>query len=111
MEIGATSGKSCSNPPPPWHYCGWLLNVELECDPAGAADTSHGTEGAVKILRERGIQAEYVADSNSPAVRLACVERIAVHDSLAATEFEQDLSEQRPVSKELAQLYDSRLVL
>ena len=24
-------------PPPPWHYCGWLLNVELECDPAGAA--------------------------------------------------------------------------
>jgi hypothetical protein len=47
------------------------------CDPAGAADTSHGTEGAVQILRARGIQAEYVADSNSPAVRLACVERIA----------------------------------
>jgi hypothetical protein len=41
----------------------------------------------------------------------AFITRIAVHDSLAATEFEQDLSEQRPVSKELAQLYDSRLVL
>ncbi len=23
--------------PPPWHYCGWLLNVEFECDPARAA--------------------------------------------------------------------------
>jgi hypothetical protein len=22
---------------PPWHYAGWLLNVEFECDPAGAA--------------------------------------------------------------------------
>ncbi len=24
-------------PPPPWHYAGWLLNVEFECDPARAA--------------------------------------------------------------------------
>jgi hypothetical protein len=23
--------------PPPWHYCGWLLNVEFECDATGAA--------------------------------------------------------------------------
>ncbi|HVP69245.1 MAG TPA: acetoacetate decarboxylase family protein [Anaeromyxobacteraceae bacterium] len=23
--------------PPPWHYCGWLLNVEFECDPASAS--------------------------------------------------------------------------
>jgi hypothetical protein len=47
------------------------------CDPAGASDTSHGTEGAVKILPAHGVHADFVADSNSPAVRLACVERIA----------------------------------
>ncbi len=47
------------------------------CDPAGAADTSHGTEGAVKILREKGFKPQYVADANSPAVRLAMVERMA----------------------------------
>ncbi len=47
------------------------------CDPAGAADTSHGTAGAVKTLREKGIRPVYVGDSNSPAVRLAMVERMA----------------------------------
>lgn len=47
------------------------------CDPAGAADTSHGTEGAVRTLRAKGIHATYVPDSNSPAVRLAMVERMA----------------------------------
>lgn len=47
------------------------------CDPAGAADTSHGTAGAIKTLREKGIAPRYVPDSNSPAVRLAMVERMA----------------------------------
>ncbi len=47
------------------------------CDPAGAADTSHGTSGAVKALRAKGIKPVYVPDSNSPAVRLAMVERMA----------------------------------
>jgi hypothetical protein len=47
------------------------------CDPAGAADTSHGTEGAVKILRAKGIRPRYKADNNSPAVRLAMIERMA----------------------------------
>lgn len=47
------------------------------CDPAGASDTSHGTAGAVMILRGKGIHPRYVPDSNSPAVRLAIVERIA----------------------------------
>lgn len=47
------------------------------CDPAGAADTSHGTMGAVKTLREKGIRPVFVPDSNSPSVRLAIVERIA----------------------------------
>jgi hypothetical protein len=47
------------------------------CDPAGAADTSHGTTGALKALRDKGIKPMYVPDSNSPAVRLAMVERMA----------------------------------
>jgi hypothetical protein len=47
------------------------------CDPAGASDTSHGTMGAIKTLREKGIKPVYVPDSNSPAVRLAMVERMA----------------------------------
>ena len=47
------------------------------CDPAGAADTSHGTAGAVKTLREKGIRPVFVPDSNSPSVRLAMVERMA----------------------------------
>jgi hypothetical protein len=47
------------------------------CDPAGAADTSHGTAGAVKLLREKGFRFVYIADANSPAVRLGAVERLA----------------------------------
>lgn len=47
------------------------------CDPAGASDTSHGTTGALKILRERGIHPRYRDDANSPGVRLAMVERMA----------------------------------
>lgn len=62
------------------HRSQWFPHpVELKecCDPAGAADTSHGTEGAVKALRARGMQPVYVPDSNSPLVRLAMVERMA----------------------------------
>lgn len=47
------------------------------CDPAGAVDTSHGTEGAVKTLVKHGIHARSQPDSNSPAIRLAIVERLA----------------------------------
>lgn len=47
------------------------------CDPAGASDTSHGTAGAVKILRAKGIRPRYVPDSNSPAVRLSAIEKMA----------------------------------
>jgi hypothetical protein len=32
--------------PPPWHYCGWLLNVEFECDLARAAAFVPGEVGA-----------------------------------------------------------------
>lgn len=57
----------------------WFPGARVEwcCDPAGAADTSHGTQGAVKTLATHGIRPRYVADSNSPAVRLAMVERMA----------------------------------
>lgn len=50
---------------------------KLCCDPAGASDTSHGTEGAVTIMRAKGLKPVYVEGSNSPSVRLAMVERIA----------------------------------
>jgi hypothetical protein len=53
------------------------ISIRECCDPAGAADTSHGTEGAVKTLRVKGLHPVYVGDSNSPAVRLAMVERMA----------------------------------
>ena len=62
------------------HRAQWFPQpVEIRecCDPAGAADTSHGTEGAVKTLRAKGISARYVPDSNSPAVRLSAIERMA----------------------------------
>jgi hypothetical protein len=58
----------------------WFPGVtELKecCDPAGASDTSHGTSGAVDILRRRGFKPRFVMDANSPAVRLAAVERMA----------------------------------
>jgi hypothetical protein len=47
------------------------------CDPAGASDTSHGTEGAVKTLHAKGVFPRSVADSNSPGIRLAMIERMA----------------------------------
>src|SRR5262249_3081446 len=49
------------------------------CDPAGTSDTSHGTEGAVKTLREKGIKAVTQANANSPAIRLAAIERMAAN--------------------------------
>ena len=47
------------------------------CDPAGASDTSHGTAGAVATLREKGVKPRSIPDSNSPAVRLAVIERMS----------------------------------
>jgi len=57
----------------------WFPHAEIVwcCDPAGASDTSHGTSGAVKILHDNGIYPRHRPDSNSPAVRLAMVERMA----------------------------------
>jgi hypothetical protein len=47
------------------------------CDPAGMADTSHGTAGAKDVLKAKGIRPRFVENSNSPVVRLACIERMA----------------------------------
>ncbi len=47
------------------------------CDPAGTVDTSHGTHGAYKTLQEKGISCRSQPDSNSPATRIAVVERMA----------------------------------
>ena len=47
------------------------------CDPAGMSDTSHGTHGAIVTLRKKGLHPRTQMDSNSPAVRLAMVERMA----------------------------------
>ena len=48
------------------------------CDPAGGADTSHGTPGGLRILEARGLRPmRYLPNSNSPAVRLAMIERLA----------------------------------
>ena len=47
------------------------------CDPAGASDTSHGTKGALSILKEYGLNPRSQPDANSPAVRLAMIEQMA----------------------------------
>lgn len=57
-----------------WFPGAWHLEC---CDPAGAADTSHGTEGAIKTLKQKGLNPRYIENSNSPLVRIACIERLA----------------------------------
>ena len=52
-------------------------NVRECCDPAGTVDTSHGTHGAYKTLKDKGIRPVSLPDSNSPGTRLAAVERMA----------------------------------
>lgn len=62
------------------HRQQWFPNpigIRECCDPAGASDTSQGTEGAIKTLRVKGINPLFVPDSNSPGIRLAMVERMA----------------------------------
>lgn len=53
------------------------VSIKECCDPAGTVDTSHGTFGAWKMLKDKGVKAVSQPDSNSPAVRLAVVERMA----------------------------------
>lgn len=65
--------------------------VEIKecCDPAGASDTSHGTQGAVSTLKRKGIQPVSRPDSNSPAVRIAIVERTAAQMRRRAADREE----------------------
>lgn len=56
------------------------LEVLTCCDPAGSHDNSQGVkQNGVKVLQDHGFYPSWQADSNSPAVRLAMVERIAAH--------------------------------
>lgn len=61
------------------HLGSWFPGAQIQwcCDPAGTVDTSHGTHGAYKTLRAKGIVCRSLPDSNSPAMRLAAVERMA----------------------------------
>jgi len=61
------------------HLAQWFPGATIEwcCDPAGTADTSHGTPGAYKTLSQKGINPRSKPDANSPAMRLAAVERMA----------------------------------
>jgi hypothetical protein len=56
------------------------LEVVTCCDPAGSHDNSQGVkQNGVSVLKDHGFSPNYKGDSNSPAVRLAMVERIAGH--------------------------------
>ena len=56
------------------------LEVITCCDPAGSHNNSQGiTQNGVTVLQDHGFAPSWKADSNSPAVRLAMVERIAAH--------------------------------
>lgn len=56
------------------------LEVQTCCDPAGSHDNSQGLrENGVRVLEDLGFAVVYKADSNTPAVRLAMIERIAGH--------------------------------
>lgn len=62
------------------HRAQWFprpVSIRECCDPAGTSDTSHGTEGAIRILRAKGIHPVSRPDANTPTVRLAAIERMA----------------------------------
>jgi hypothetical protein len=56
------------------------LELQTCCDPAGSHDNSQGLkQNGVKILQDHGFHPRWLADSNSPPIRLAMVERLAAH--------------------------------
>ncbi len=62
------------------HRSSWFPNAHTHlecCDPAGTTDTSQGTPAALKTMREKGINPIWLGSSNSPAMRLAAIERMA----------------------------------
>ena len=53
-----------------------VCEVRTCCDPAGAADSSHGMrQNAVGILRAHQLNPRWEPNSNAPDVRLAMIER------------------------------------
>jgi hypothetical protein len=61
----------------------WFPNpVEIRtcCDPAGAADNSHGVRSnGLLVLKAHGFHPRFDKNSNAPDVRLAMIERSAGH--------------------------------
>jgi len=60
------------------HRMAWFPGADILscCDPAGAADNSQGvTTNALTVLKQHGFYPRWETNSNSPAVRLAMVER------------------------------------
>lgn len=56
------------------------LGVVTCCDPAGSHNNSQGVKAnGVSVLIDHGFTPTYKGDSNSPAIRLAMIERIAGH--------------------------------
>lgn len=56
------------------------LEVVTCCDPAGSHDNSQGLkQNGISVLIDHGFSPAYKGDSNSPAVRLAMIERVAGH--------------------------------
>ena len=56
------------------------LEIQTCCDPAGSHNNSQGVkQNGVSVLQDLGFAPSWQPDSNSPAIRLAMVERIASH--------------------------------
>ena len=56
------------------------LEVVTGCDPAGSHNNSQGLrQNGVSVLKDHGFSPNWKGDANSPAVRLAMIERIAGH--------------------------------
>ena len=61
-------------------WFGERLELMTCCDPAGSHNNSQGlTQNGVSVLKDHGFAPKWLADSNSPGIRLAMIERIAGH--------------------------------
>ena len=61
-------------------WFGDRLELDTCCDPAGSHNNSQGLQqNGVSVLRDHGFAPKWLADSNSPGIRLAMIERLAGH--------------------------------
>ena len=75
--------------------------------------TLESTDKVVELKTPTGVVPARIWEGfTSSGIRChAFITRIAVHKDDDSSQFEKELLEQRPVSKELASVYDARLVL